>query len=530
MANNEVPDDGAGIGDVLPSMPQSDPNTQPGGLESPDPGEPGECGCWGSSSGAVGNPENDYFYDFGYYTVDPIIEQTYNSSQRPEDYDWPEEPIYTCSNGVGNGANWSITIYHERRKLYTNETFSGWYVKSHHEFTHWYCCGEKVRRPSENFSGCSWAGYTLQFVSDNSYTNESVNGPLSWCTAKWSNNYNGYWNQVGLPELYIYQSSDRSNSTNIRRANGTPTSSWNIVEIYEEYVYKCMPCSDEDIPFPPMDNINYSYSDSWSEVDEISNDNNNYCTISGGTLETAFIDCLTYYRCKVPVEDCTDIPFPPKENGEECKFSYDDCEPYVYSEPWCCDYFACGGGAAGASERYDCVGEMLDFGSYWIDGKRVSYYTSDGEIETAYINCLDMCRCKSRKNWRYYPPKDPLGYPPNNPQKHWIENPPPEDPNISPIIPFKPTPVPPIICPPCHPCPPEGPILPDGCCDTTSDNDLYSWCNCDIVEPVPDACGCFEKPINRQTSHCCDYVPKKYNRWTVNFNYRNDYDNMLRKY
>ena len=329
---------------------------------------------------------------------------------------------------------------------------------------------------------------------------------------------------------------------------------------FDELEWRQVPCSDPDIPFPPKNQLDFSYSDIWCEDDSTWKQNSEYCIHGDGTIEEAIIDCIKCSRCKYP-DECppseTDVPFPKEEKG------------FTYSKPWCNDYFKCNRDDI-YENHHNCIGKTNDWGS-----NSKGYWFSEGEIEYAYIDCTEMA--KSKKNYHYYPPKYRPYYPPysfegrivshngtgnnipdiefnfnpydnpiniNDPYSggKWIKDadpyniyPPYNDfPNIEPVP--NPTfpPDPDLLFPEPTPYDPE----PDGAVpikhnpwpDYNPDGEdwiNYKWCKCDIVTNVNKYCKCFDKPVAKPQLQCAKHMScNSYKRWTLTYDYRNNADNI----
>jgi len=305
-------------GSQNPTYPITPPNSPPSkevsDIEPKSASGPSDgdgCGCYGDSGGGIGNPERDYFYYFYYYSASNVSEMHFCSrAQCPEDKDWTKGYglVPYCGNGVGNGKGLSGWILDYHAKVHDGEgNFTGWNFQQHSESIQWKCVAETTRIPTEDFNGCNYNNpdgrKTLQFYTkgghDRHYDNAGPDGRPH--VVIYGNRFNGYWENMGQPELYRYRKQEvyADWKPKITSAGSVkPSGYWVKDDILTSITYKCMNCDDEDILFPAKtEGFNYSMPVAENQIEELAELRESCRKLDGG-LETEYKACLYWYRCK----------------------------------------------------------------------------------------------------------------------------------------------------------------------------------------------------------------------------------------
>ena len=444
------------------------------------------------------------------------------------------DPITGCYTGADrlyyNNSTYSWTSYEETNITTTGRYVTASYTRVLHQFIEFFY---EVRKYYDNdeIPPCSKAGETYQLVPNYSFSsagsvdyNSNYHNPSTKVTI-----YNDPEHIMNGTDSFVYEIRYQTGITDWNKCGEDDPNKpyeWTVSGVHTYSYYKCSPCTDEDVPFPPKDQENYTYSEPIMEGQRVN------CP-TADAIETAYIDCQTMYRCKYK-DDCTerDKPFPPITD-ENCMY----IEAWKDNDP-------------DADEKhFDCIMNNEWKPTGWTrltDGTcHDTYDYTDGDIEHARIDCEDWSACKKctyhtwnnnsnpniRECWNWQPGDptygkiiyipQPVQTDPYDPGHEYPYEPPdfPPYPDFPPFPDYPPydpeDPVPPI---PWNPWPPYDPN-PD-------DPNDYKWCDCDIKNTVSNNCGCFEKPVQNSGLSCSGYFPKTYKRWAAYFCYNNSEDTL----
>ena len=503
-------------GGFYPSSPQDSPIVPPDNY--PEPKNKNSC------------PGGLYVFD--YYCVEPAAGGEWSDWRHDPDYVWdPYDRItsdfsfFTDYHRGWLGRNLTVLDFaeiewngasHREREVY------------HREFLRWSCISEQVQDQDHAPSCDEENGEVLLLTTTTTITPNKGYATTHWLHGDFYVNLTGGWSTAadGRSGTYTVKTSEYEILCGDSEVSYCYCS-MNIPVTTMTTSGVCGQCTDDDIPFPPKDYAHYSYSEPIVQGQLIN------CP-TAEEIETAYIDCNTWYRCKYK-DDCTerDKPFPPITNPD-CTYTsaWKDSDPDA------------------DEKRYNCLFDNGWRPTGWTrltDGTcHDTYDYTDGSIEHARIDCEDWSACKKCTyhtwnnngnpnipacwNWQ---PGDPTGghkiYIPQpitvDPYDPGHEYPyePPEFPPYPDFPPYDPFPD----YPPYDPEDPIGPIPlnPWPPYDPNPDDpNSYQWCDCDIKKNIPDSCGCFEKPVQNSGLVCSGYVPKRYKKWIPSYSYRNSYD------